>query len=92
MPSVTISIPAPLRPWVDGEERIVVEGSTISEVFQDLLESHRELRRLLLDETGEVRRHVNVYHGREQVSDPLRAEARLEEDCEIRIVPSMAGG
>jgi molybdopterin converting factor small subunit len=92
MPTAKISIPTPLQPWVDGHARVVIEGETIAEVFEGLLESHAELRRLLLDETGAVRRHVNVFVGREQVRDPMRAEVRLEEDCEIRIVPSMAGG
>lgn len=92
MPTATISIPTPLRPWVDGQAYIAIEGETIAQVFESLLRSHVELQHLLLDETGAMRRHVSVYHDREQVRDPMRAEVRLEEDCEIRIVPSVAGG
>ena len=92
MPTATISIPTPLRRWVNGHERLAVEGETIAEVFEHLFDDHAALRRLMLDETGALRRHVNVYVDREHVRDPVHAQLRLEGDCEIRIVPSMAGG
>lgn len=92
MPTAIISIPTPLRPWADGQARVAVQGATVAEVLERLLREHGALRPLLLDASGAVRRHVNVYVGRELVSEPMRARARLEEDCEIRIVPSIAGG
>lgn len=92
MPTATVFIPTPLQPWVGGHARIAVEGETIGEVFERLLEDHGTLRRLMLDERGALRRHVNVYVGTEHVRDPVHAKLRLEGNCEIRIVPSMAGG
>jgi hypothetical protein len=92
MPTATISIPTPLQAWVDGNARLAIEGETIAEVFERLFDDHSALRHLMLDETGALRRHVNVYLDREHVRDPMHAQLRLEEDCEIRIVPSMAGG
>lgn len=92
MPNATISIPTALRSWVSGCARLEVEGDTVAEVFERLFDDHAELRRLMLDETGSLRRHVHVYLDREPVRDPVRARVRLERDCEIRIVPSIAGG
>lgn len=92
MPTATISIPVPLRTWVNGQARVAVEGETVAEVFERLFDDHAGLRRLMLDETGALRRYVNVYLDREAVRDPVRARLPLEGDCEIRIVPSMAGG
>ena len=92
MPTAIISIPTPLQPWVGGHARIAIEGETIAQVFEHLFDDHAGLRRLMLDETGVLRRHVTIYLGRERVRDPVHAQLRLEEDCEIRIVPSMAGG
>lgn len=92
MPTATISIPTALRTCVNGRSRLAIEGDTIAEVFERLFDLHGGLRRLMLDETGALRRYVNVYLGRELVRDPVQTRLPLEGDCEIRIVPSMAGG
>jgi molybdopterin converting factor small subunit len=92
MPTARIAIPMPLQPSADGRRHLTIEGETVAEVLECLLSEYRDLRPLLLDSTGSVRRHVNVYVDRKQVSDPMCAHAPLESDCEIRIIPSIAGG
>jgi len=92
MPTARITIPMPLQPSANGRRHLTIEGETVAEVLECLVSEYRDLRPLLLDATGSVRRHINVYVDREQVFEPMRAHAPLETDCEIRIVPSIAGG
>jgi molybdopterin converting factor small subunit len=92
MPTAKIAIPTPLQPSVNGRRHLTIEGETVADVMERLISEHRGLRPLLLDSTGSVRRNVNVYVDREQVFEPMRARSPLQTDCEIRIVPSIAGG
>lgn len=92
MATVSILVPTPLRPFVDGAATAEVRADTVGEALGRLTEEHPALRDHLFGETGELRRFVNVYVGEESVRDAGDGEVALSDGDEIRIVPSIAGG
>lgn len=92
MPNVTIRIPTPLRSFVGGRDEVRVEASTADEALERLVDENRSLRSHLYSDAGELRRFVNVFVGERELRTLDDRERRLDEDSEIRIVPSIAGG
>jgi molybdopterin synthase sulfur carrier subunit len=92
--TVRVRLPGVLAEHADGRRTIAVDPPppTVGELL-DLLE-HRfpRLCRRLRDETGVLRRHVNIYVDGENVR-PLQGLATpLYEDAEVQVLPSVAGG
>jgi molybdopterin converting factor small subunit len=65
--SIKVRIPAQLRHLSGGEGEIQVEGATVGEVLKALDAAHPGFAERLFDETGNLRRFVNVFVGEEDV-------------------------
>jgi molybdopterin synthase sulfur carrier subunit len=89
--AVTIRIPTPLRTLTGGEEQVKADGTTVSQVIENLEKKHPGIRDRLLDDKG-VRRFVNIYVGDEDIRFLDGLETSLSEGQEISIVPAIAGG
>ena len=87
-----ILIPTPLRPFADNQSRLEVEGGTVGEAIDALVERYPRLKGHLYDDEGRLRNFVNVYVGEEDIRYRQRMETAVEPDSEISIVPSVAGG
>lgn len=88
----TLHIPTPLRPYAQGQSAIEVQGQTVAETLEDLTTQYPELRKHLFSETGELRPFVNLFLEEEDVRYLQGVETSLEEDDQLRIIPSIAGG
>ena len=83
-----VQLPSQLRERADGEGQVAVTGSTVGEVLKDLERRHPGLKGWILDEAGVVRRHVNVFVDGER----LGADAAVEADAQIQVLPAISGG
>jgi adenylyltransferase/sulfurtransferase len=93
MPQLTkIHIPTPLRPYVDRQAVVEVEGETVGEALAALVARHGELKRHLYDGQERLRRYVNVYRNAEDVRHLQREATPLSPGDTLSIVPSIAGG
>ncbi len=90
--SVTVRIPTQLRPLTAGEGEIVVEASTVREVVSALEAAHPGIGERLLDESGELRRFVNVFVADEDVRFLEGLSTPLTPGQTISVVPAVAGG
>ena len=79
---------APLKDLADGNGSVRVNGSTVRESLRDLEASYPRLAGWVLDETGAVRRHVNVFVDSARVDD----DATVETDTEITVIHAISGG
>lgn len=90
--NVTVRLPAPLRPYADGRDAVVVGGRTVGEALGALVERYPVLRRHLYADDGRLRAYVNVYLNEEDVRH-LEGEATVVAEGDVlTIVPSIAGG
>ncbi len=89
---VTIRIPSQLRPLAGGASVVVVEASTVAEALKALDASHPGFAERLYDETGTLRRFVNVFVADEDIRFLSGIDTPLEPGATISVVPAVAGG
>lgn len=92
---VRVRLAAALAEHAEGQANVdvaVAEGAMLQDVLAVLGERYPVVGRRVLDETGALRRHVNVYVGEEECRrlDGLRTPIAGDET--IFIVGSIAGG
>ena len=89
---VTVLIPTPLRQFTGGEAKVVVAGSSVGEVLDALQIAHPGIGERLRDDSGQIRRFVNVFVNGQNVRDGQGLDTRLASGDEVGIIPAMAGG
>ncbi len=90
--SVHVRIPTILRSYTDGASEVTAEGDTLSAVLDDLEASYSGIRSRILDETGELRRFVNVYVGNDDVRFLDGLATPTPDGTKISVIPAVAGG
>ncbi len=87
-----LRIPTPLRPYVEGQTEISVQGQTVGEALGDLTTQYPELQKHLFSDAGDLRAFVNLFLGEEDVRHLQGVDTPLDDDDKLRIIPSIAGG
>jgi molybdopterin converting factor small subunit len=90
--SVSVRIPTILRTYTDGSSEVPAEGATLAEVLDDLEARHSGIRSRVLDDTGALRRFVNVYVGNDDVRFLDGLGSATPDGTQISIIPAVAGG
>ena len=88
----TVYIPAVLRPNVGGAKSLELEGGSIREVVDALVERHPSLQSQLLTDDRELNRFVNVYVNGQDVRYLSGLDTPVAPADEVRLLPAMAGG
>ncbi|WP_242908848.1 MoaD/ThiS family protein [Actinomadura terrae] len=92
MSSVSVRIPTILRTYTGGEAEVKAEGDTLRAVVADLEASHAGIAARILDDSGKIRRFVNVYVGDEDVRFADGLDTTTPDGAQISIIPAVAGG
>jgi molybdopterin synthase sulfur carrier subunit len=90
--SVRVRVPTPLRKFTQGADEVNAQGNTIKAIVDDLEKNFPGIRERICDETGKVRRFVNVYVNGDDIRFLQNLETGLKEGDSISIVPAIAGG
>jgi molybdopterin synthase sulfur carrier subunit len=91
-PIVTIHLTAPLRPYTGGASRLEISASTVKRALEALEQSQAALFRNVCDETGALRRHLNVYVNAENIRDLRGLETALKTGDVVTFLPAVSGG
>ncbi len=87
-----VRIPTPLRKLTNNEELIEVKAGTVGDAIAELQSRFPGIQERLIDESGEVRRFVNVYVNEEDIRFLENQKTPLKDGDEISIIPAIAGG
>ena len=87
-----VRIPTPLRKLTNNEEVVEISAATIGEAIAELQKRFPGIKERLVDETGGIRRFVNVYVNEEDIRFLQNQETALKEGDEVSIIPAIAGG
>ena len=83
-----VMLRAPLKDRADGQGELDLPGDVLGQVLLELERRYPRLEGWVLDEHGQIRRHVNVFvdgeRGREDT--PVAPGAR------VHVLPSISGG
>jgi molybdopterin converting factor small subunit len=89
---VSVRVPTILRPYTQGASEVSVEGSTLSEVLESLDTSYPGIKGRVLDDSGELRRFVNVYIDNDDVRFAEGLQTSIKDGGQVSIIPAVAGG
>src|SRR5262245_212127 len=90
--AVTIFIPGPLRVYCGGASELPISAGTVRDALRDLERTQSALYRNVCDETGAVRRHLNVFVNADNVRDLNGIDTTLMPGDVLTILPAVSGG
>jgi len=89
---IKVRIPTPLRPLTKGQGEVETKADSVVEMIEVLNSTHPGIKDRLCDETGELRRFVNIYVNEEDIRFLKGKDTALKDGDEVSIVPAIAGG
>lgn len=92
MAQVKVRIPTPLQKLTAGKGEVTGEGATIKEVFTGLESKFPGFRERLYDESGALRRFINIYVNEEDIRFLNGEATALKDGDDVSVIPAIAGG
>lgn len=89
---MNVIIPTSLRQHTGGASQVAVNGESVESAIIDLVDQHPDLKSRILDETGILVSHINVFVNDQNIRDLQNGATPLRESDEILLVPAIAGG
>ncbi|MBI3879149.1 MAG: MoaD/ThiS family protein [Verrucomicrobia bacterium] len=89
---VKVRIPTPLRKLTNEAELVEVAVGTIGSAIGELQAKYPGIKERLVDDSGGVRRFVNVYVNEEDIRFLENLDTKLKDGDEVSIIPAIAGG
>ncbi len=90
--SIKVRVPTPLRSYTLGVGEVAISGNSLAEAIGALDSQFPGIGQRICDESGELRRFVNIYINGEDVRFLQGLTTPLKTGDEVSIVPAMAGG
>jgi molybdopterin synthase sulfur carrier subunit len=90
--AVRVRVPTPLRKFTQGADEVNAQGNNIRTLVEDLEKNFPGIKERICDETGKIRRFVNVYVNGDDISFLQNLDTAQKEGDNISIVPAIAGG
>ncbi|NNF02951.1 MAG: molybdopterin synthase sulfur carrier subunit [Rhodothermales bacterium] len=90
--NVSVIVPSALRRYSDGRSRIMVSAANVRASLEAVRADYPALYRSVCDETGAVRRHVNVFVNNDNVKRLGGLDTGLSDGDEVSIIHAVSGG
>jgi molybdopterin synthase sulfur carrier subunit len=83
-----VHLPSQLRRQAGTEVEVPAEGTTLGQVLSDVERRYPAIAGWILDESGSIRRHVNVFVN----GDRVPVDSAISEGDRIQVLPAISGG
>ncbi len=90
--SVSVRIPTILRTYTGGNAVVTITAGSLREVIAGLDADYPGIGSRLLDDSGQLRRFVNVYVGEEDVRLAQGLDTPVPAGGSVSVIPAVAGG
>ncbi len=87
-----VRIPTPLQTLTEGLGEVSVDGTDITTLVDSLDSKYPGIKKRILDDSGEIRRFINIYVNDEDIRFLEGLNTTINEQAEISIVPAVSGG
>ena len=87
-----VRIPTQLRTLTNDASEVEAQGGTVSEIVDDLEARYPGLKERLMDDSGKLRRFVNIYVNDEDVRFLDGIGTEVPDGAKLSIIPAVAGG
>ena len=89
---IKINFPGALRDCCGGASELLLSASSVRAALEQIEQRHPSLYRSICDETGAVRRHVNLFVNTSHVRDRQGLDTKLAPTDVVTILPAVSGG
>ena len=89
---IKVRIPTPLQKLTKDQPEVSIAAKSVKELLDSLERQFPGIKGRLCDETGRVRRFVNIYLNEEDIRFLNQESTALKDGDEVSIVPAIAGG
>ena len=90
--SIKVRIPTPLQKLTNGQAEVESQGTTVTDLLEQLNRQYPGLKERLCDEQGKLRRFVNIFVNEEDIRFLQMDQTQLKDGDEVSIIPAIAGG
>ena len=90
--AVKVRIPTPLQKLTNNEAEVQAEGATLKDVIDNLEKKYPGFKDRICDESGKIRRFVNIYVNEEDVRFQKGEATPMKAGDDVSIIPAIAGG
>lgn len=90
--TITIHVPGQLRDGCAGARELESSAPTVRAALEDLERRYPGVYRGVCDETGTVRRHINLFVNTDHIRDCDGLDTALTAGDELTILPAVSGG
>ena len=90
--TVRVRVPTPLRKLTNGVDEVNAQGNNVRALVEDLERNFPGIKERICDESGKIRRFVNIYVNGDDIRFLQNLETSLKEGDNISIIPAIAGG
>ena len=89
---IKVRIPTPLQKLTKDQSEVQADGATLKAVIDDLEKKFPGFKDRICDETGKIRRFVNIYVNEEDARFLQGGATPVKDGDDISIIPAIAGG
>ena len=90
--TITVHVPMSLRTCCAGASELALSARSLRAVLKELEWRHPALHRSICDDTGTVRRHVNLFVNTHHMRDRNGLDTPLAAGDVVTILPAVSGG
>ncbi|MFN4865649.1 MAG: MoaD/ThiS family protein [Cyanobium sp.] len=90
--AVQVLIPTPLQKFTNDEASVSLEAGSVTALVEALEERYPGIKARLCDDSGKLRRFLNIYVNSEDIRFLDNETTALSDGDEVSIVPAVAGG
>jgi molybdopterin synthase sulfur carrier subunit len=90
--ALKVLIPTPLRKLTADADSVELEAGNVRDIIDQLDQRYPGFRTRVCDDSGELRRFINVYVDGEDVRFLDNLSTKVGDGVEVSIVPAIAGG
>ncbi|MGI9558147.1 MAG: MoaD/ThiS family protein [Thermodesulfobacteriota bacterium] len=87
-----VRIPTPLRALSGDKDEISISAANVGELIESLEAECPGMKDRLCDESGEIRRFINIYVNNEDIRFLDGKDTKLSDSDNVSIIPAIAGG
>ncbi len=90
--AIKVRVPTPLQKFTKNQQEVEVQGTNVKELIENLEKNFPGIKERICDESGKVRRFINIYVNEEDARFLEGDNTPLKDGDEVSIIPAIAGG
>lgn len=90
--AINVMIPTPLQKLTKEKPQVNIEAKNICELIEKLEKDYPGIKERLCDESGKIRRFINIYVNEEDIRFLKMDQTLLNDGDQVSIIPAIAGG